>query len=73
MYECDYCKCQFSYENEDVKYEDVGYTLPYLDFVINCLYCNARWNVSYCLRDKDKQDIAKRLNIKGLWGCKNEN
>ena len=26
MYECDYCKCQFSYENEDVKYEDVGYS-----------------------------------------------
>jgi len=57
------CGCEFTFENEDVKYEDVGWREPDFEFVIYCPYCNDIHNLKYQLGEKNEKDIAKRLGI----------
>ena len=57
------CGCEFTFENEDVKYEDVGYREPDFEFVIYCPYCNDVHNLIHQLGKKNEEDIAKRLGI----------
>ena len=57
------CGCIFTYEAEDVGYEDTGYYEPEFNFTIKCPYCNYTWALNYGLTDKEKEKVAKRLNI----------